>query len=106
MNPPDKLRVDKWLWCARFVKTRTLATRLCSNGTVRLNGQRLSKAHQAVRPGDVLVFPIGPRVRVVEVLACPVRRGPASEAQALYRDLAGESAQGSARGTDDGAAPA
>lgn len=81
-------RLDKWLWCARFFKSRSLANALLGAGRLRLSGAIVTKAHQKVRAGDVLTFPQGPHVRVVKVLALAVRRGPAPEAQALYEDLA------------------
>lgn len=80
-------RLDRWLWCARFIKTRAGAARLAEQGRIRINRQRTEKAHARVRPGDVLTFGIGPSVRVVRVLALGVRRGPAAEAQHLYEDL-------------------
>jgi ribosome-associated heat shock protein Hsp15 len=78
-------RVDKWLWRARFFKTRTLATRAVAEG-LRINGQRTDKPAAIVRPGDVLTLVIAGRARVVEVVAMGERRGPAPEAQALYLD--------------------
>ena len=83
----DSLRVDKWLWQARFCKSRTLATRLCVQGGVRLNGRPINRAHHAVRPGDVLTFPKDAHIRVIEVVALGQRRGPAPEARTLYKDL-------------------
>jgi len=80
-------RLDKWLWHARFFKTRSLATRVCNAGRLRIGGEIVAKAHHTVRPGDVLTFPQGRHVRVVRVCALAERRGPASEAQALYEDL-------------------
>ena len=80
------MRLDKWLWQARFCKSRSVAARLCRSGIVRINRQATDKAHALVRPGDMLTFPLGERVRVVEVLALGDRRGPSSEAQALYAD--------------------
>ncbi len=80
-------RLDRWLWCARFIKTRAAAARLAEQGRIRINRQRTEKAHARVRPGDVLTFGIGPSVRVVRVLALGLRRGPAEEARALYEDL-------------------
>lgn len=82
-----KLRIDKWLWQARFFKTRSLATKQVSAGHVRLNGHRVLKPAQAVVPGDVLTFPQGRVVRVVRVEMLGERRGPASEAQTLYFDM-------------------
>ncbi len=81
-------RLDKWLWYARFFKTRTLAGKLCNGGKLRVNGDPIAKAHYRVRRGDVLTFPQGGRIRVVEVREFGVRRGPAAEAQTLYEDLA------------------
>ncbi|TVR96180.1 MAG: RNA-binding S4 domain-containing protein [Rhodospirillales bacterium] len=83
----DRLRLDKWLWLARWCKTRTMAAALCQSGRLRLNGQLVHKAHQAVRPGDVLTFSRSGYVRIIRVVALPVRRGPASEAATLYEDL-------------------
>ena len=75
------------LWYARFFKSRSLAARLCAAGKVRVNKRPVDKAHQLVRPGDVLTFAQGRAVRVVKVVALGHRRGPAPEAQALYDDL-------------------
>lgn len=80
-------RVDKWLWYARFRKSRTLAAKICDQGKVRLNGRPISKPHHGVRVGDVLTFPQGRQIKVVRVLALSVRRGPATEAATLYEDL-------------------
>ncbi|WP_422369454.1 RNA-binding S4 domain-containing protein [Pelagibius sp.] len=81
------LRADKWLWYARFFKTRSLAGKVCQAGKLRLSGQGVVKPHTKVRVGDVLTFPQARHIRVVKVLALAERRGPASEAQALYEDL-------------------
>ena len=83
----DTLRLDKWLWFARFVKTRSLATRLVTDGRMRINGAPTQKAHYAVKAGDVLTFPLGPHIRVIKVVTLGSRRGPAAEAQSLYEDL-------------------
>ncbi len=83
-----KLRVDKWLWHARFFKTRGLAATVVGSGRLRINGAHAQKPAQAVRPGDVLTFPQGARIRVVRIVALGARRGPAAEAQGLYTDLA------------------
>ncbi len=82
------LRLDKWLWYARFFKTRSLASQICTAGKVRVDGAVVGKAHFVIRPGHVLTFVQGGHVRVVKVLAVADRRGPAPEAQALYEDLA------------------
>ena len=84
---PGRLRLDKWLWYARFLKTRSLAAKLCASGAVRVGGVPVAKANHPVKPGDVLTFPLGRHVRVIRVLALGDRRGPAPEAQALYEDL-------------------
>lgn len=81
------MRVDKLLWFLRFTKTRGIAQTLVGTGHLRLNGRRIERAHQGVAIGDVLVLPLAQGVRVVELLALPERRGPASEAQACYRVL-------------------
>jgi ribosome-associated heat shock protein Hsp15 len=80
-------RVDKFLWFARFFKSRTLAAAMVTNGRVRINGERCEKPSTLVKIGDVLTFPAGARVRVIKVLAGGERRGPAPEAQTLYEDL-------------------
>jgi ribosome-associated heat shock protein Hsp15 len=86
MSEPT-LRLDKWLWHARFARTRSLAAKLVSAARFRINGNPTEKAHHAVRPGDVLTFPLGPHIRVIKVLALGLRRGPAPEARLLYEDL-------------------
>jgi len=83
----ESLRLDKWLWYARFFKSRSLAGQVCNAGKVRLGGDLVSKAHQKIRVGDVVTFPQGRHIRVVKVVALATRRGPATEAQALYEDL-------------------
>ena len=83
----ETLRLDKFLFQARFVKSRALASKLCEEGRVRVDGVPVAKAHYPVRPGDVLTFPQGRAIRVVKVLALPSRRGPAPEARALYEEL-------------------
>ncbi|EBA16608.1 RNA-binding S4 [Roseobacter sp. SK209-2-6] len=82
----QKIRIDKWLWHARFFKTRSLAAKLVSGGHLRLNSSKISKPAQNVTPGDVLTFPQGRQIRVIEVSAIGERRGPAPEAQTLYLD--------------------
>lgn len=83
----QKLRLDKWLWFARFFKTRSLAAARVATGDVRVNGERVTKRATTIGAGDVLTFAQGRVVRVVEVVAIGTRRGPAPEAQALYNDM-------------------
>ncbi len=82
------LRIDKWLWHARFCKTRALAQQKATQGQIRLNGQRVEQPGAAVRVGDVMTFPSGGEVIAVRVTALGVRRGPATEARMLYDILA------------------
>ena len=87
--PEDGLRLDKWLWQARFFKTRALAAQVIGKRRIRINETVITKTHYRVRPGDVLTFPQGHSIRVVRVLATGTRRGPANEARTLYEDLQG-----------------
>ncbi|MCG8559222.1 MAG: RNA-binding S4 domain-containing protein [Hyphomicrobiales bacterium] len=80
-------RLDKWLWFARVVKTRTLASRLVEAGKVRINRERTTKPSRTVRAGDVLTLALRGRVRVLKIVAPGARRGPAAEASTLYEDL-------------------
>ena len=82
-----RIRIDKWLWHARFHKTRGLAQAAAVKGHIRLNGRRVEKASAEVRIGDTLTVPRGKDVVVVRVLGCGIRRGPATEAQTLYEIL-------------------
>ena len=83
----ESQRLDKWLWCARFFKTRALAARFCDDGRLRVAGQITRKSHYAVRAGDVLTFPLGPHIRVIKITKLAIRRGPPAEARLLYDDL-------------------
>lgn len=83
----DRVRIDKWLWHARLVKTRGLAADLVSAGHVRINGARIDKPGRAIGPGDVLTVAVAGRVRLLRVLDCGTRRGPSVEAIGLYLDL-------------------
>jgi ribosome-associated heat shock protein Hsp15 len=85
--PMENRRLDKWLWYARFFKSRSLASKFCASGKLRLNETVIKKAHHGVHVGDVLTFPKGPHIRVIRVAALGTRRGPAVEAQTLYEDL-------------------
>jgi ribosome-associated heat shock protein Hsp15 len=81
-------RLDRWLWCARFVKSRSLAAKLCTGGRVTLGGVAIAKAHHPVRVGDRLTLRLLRVERQVEVRALAARRGPAPEARALYVETA------------------
>jgi ribosome-associated heat shock protein Hsp15 len=91
-------RIDKWLWHARFLKTRGLASRLVSDGKVRVNREKIAKPSHSVRPGDVITATIAGRVRVTRVVAIGERRGPPAEARTLYQDLLADSPAGHAAG--------
>jgi ribosome-associated heat shock protein Hsp15 len=84
----DTQRLDKWLWCARFFKSRSAAARFCDEGKLRVSGHVTHKAHYNLCPGDVLTFPLGPHIRVIKVTVLADRRGPSAEARSLYEDLA------------------
>lgn len=87
-DAPKKIRVDKWLWHARFFKSRGLAGEVTGSGKLRINGERCAKSAQNVRIGDTLTFPKGRHIRIIRIDAIGTRRGPATEAAALYTDLA------------------
>ncbi len=82
----NRLRLDKWLWVARVVKTREDAQRLVETGHVRINRNKVTKPGHAVRPGDVLTIALNTRVLVLEVTAFAQRRGDAAAARLLYRE--------------------
>jgi ribosome-associated heat shock protein Hsp15 len=86
-EPGQTIRLDKWLWQARFCKSRALAAKLIAEGVVRVNAERVQKPATALRVGDGVSFAVGGRVRVIRVLALGTRRGPAAEARLLYADL-------------------
>jgi ribosome-associated heat shock protein Hsp15 len=81
------MRIDKFLWFVRLVKTRSLAQQLVEDGHLRIDGRPASRAAADVKIGNVLTFPLRDRVRVLRVEALPERRGPAIEAQACYTEL-------------------
>jgi ribosome-associated heat shock protein Hsp15 len=83
----DRQRIDRWLWHARLVRTRTAAAELAESGRVRLNGDRVTASSRAVKPGDVLTVALGGQVKILKVLGLSERRGGAPDAQALYEDL-------------------
>jgi ribosomal 50S subunit-recycling heat shock protein len=80
--------LDQWLWFARFVKTRSLAARLCTAEAVTVNGATIRKANHTIRIGDTVIVPQGVFRRTVRVLALGLRRGPAAEARLLYEEIA------------------
>ncbi len=82
------MRIDRFLFFIRLLKSRTLAQMLIAEGHVRLDGKRVEKSSEDVRVGSVVAFPLDGRVRVVRVIALPARRGPAAEARTCYRELA------------------
>ena len=84
------LRIDKFLWFARLAKTRNVAQAIASAGHLRIGGRAIDRAHHAVRPGDVLSFPLHGHVRIIRIEALPARRGPPVEARACYTDLSPE----------------
>lgn len=86
-EPGGPQRLDKWLWFARVLKTRSLAAKLVTEGGVRINRERVEKPSASVRLGDVLTISVHDRVRILRVLAPGVRRGPATEAALLFEDL-------------------
>ena len=81
------MRLDKWLWQARFFKSRSLASAYIEKSRCRIDGRTVDKPHVGVAPGMVLTFARGPRVRVIRVLALGERRGPANEARSLYEEI-------------------
>ncbi len=83
-------RLDKWLWCARFMKARAACSRWVEDGSVRINRQPTDKPHARLRPGDVLTLPTPGGVRVVRVRALAARRGPPTEARLLYEEIAAD----------------
>jgi ribosome-associated heat shock protein Hsp15 len=85
-------RLDKWLWCARLVKTRSGAARAIAGGKVRINGERTLKPSRLVHEGEVVTAAASETLFVVRVLAWTARRGPASLARTLYEDLTPEKA--------------
>lgn len=97
------MRIDRLLHALRFAKSRTFAQRWIAEGHIRRNGERVLRQDLEIGAGDVLTLPLRRRVLVIEILALPVRRGPASEAQACYRPLDAGKANGIAGG---GAQPA
>ncbi|MFN3728017.1 MAG: RNA-binding S4 domain-containing protein [Allosphingosinicella sp.] len=84
-----RLRLDKFLWFARVVKTRSAAQALAEDGRLRINGRVIDRSHAPVGVGDVLSFAVHGKVRVLRIETLPVRRGPPAEARALYSEIEG-----------------
>lgn len=80
------IRIDVWLWYARFFKSRTLAAKACNASKISVNDASISKAKTLVAPGDVLTFTQGDLLKIVKIIYVGHRRGPAQEAQSLYED--------------------
>lgn len=93
-GPDAGIRLDKWLWHARFFKTRSLAAKAVADGKVRVNGLRVVKPATPVAAGDGLTVVQGRAVRVVRVRGTGTRRGPAEEARTLYDELTPPDAEG------------
>jgi len=86
-EPAEKLRLDKWLWFARFFKTRSLAAKRVAAGDVRVDGDRVTKRSTMIQVSNVLTFVAGEQTRVIQIDELGKRRGPAPESQVLYTDL-------------------
>ena len=84
---PGKIRIDKWVWFARIVKTRSKAQSLIKAGKVRVNSEKTLSPRQNLKIGDVLTVTLDRQIKVLKVAAPGQRRGPAEEAQMLYEDL-------------------
>lgn len=87
MEQAKRQRIDKWLFFARIIKSRTLAGKFAAGGNVRVNSEKIDQASVLIKPGDVLTITLERRILVLRVLGCGERRGPAPEAQLLYEDL-------------------
>ena len=81
------MRIDRFLYSIRLIKSRTLAQTVIATGHVRIDGRRVTKPSDEVREGSVVALPLHDRVRVIRVLGLPARRGPASEARSFYADI-------------------
>jgi ribosome-associated heat shock protein Hsp15 len=96
------LRLDRYLFFARLLKSRTLAQALIGEGHVRVDGKRVGKTSEDVHAGSIIALPLHGRVRILRVIGLPARRGPASEARACYEEIdGGDSANVSQECTSD-----
>jgi ribosome-associated heat shock protein Hsp15 len=91
----DRQRLDKWLWFARVVRTRSAAAKLVCAGHVRVNSRRIDSPAKPVAPGDVLTVALEHQVRVLKIVATGLRRGPYAQARHLFEDLSAAPRQGS-----------
>ncbi len=101
MSPPEEQRLDKWLWYARIVKSRSIAAKLIEDGCIRVNRQRAVKASATVKCGDVVTATLQGSVRVIEIRGLGERRGPASEAKMLYSERLVPGAAPAAEGSEE-----
>ena len=86
----EKIRLDTWLWYARFYKSRSLSSKAILSGKLRVNSDKIIKPASKVKINDVLTINHANMVRIIKVQSLGVRRGPANEAQKLYEDLSGD----------------
>ena len=89
----DSLRLDKFLWFSRIVRTRALAQQLAEGGRIRIDGRVIDRAHAPVRVGDVLSFALRGEVKILRVDRLPERRGPPAEARSLYCELTSQAGE-------------
>ena len=87
MEQTTRQRIDKWLFFARVIKSRTSAGKFAAAGNVRVNSEKIDQASFLIKPGDVLTIAQERRILVLRILGCGQRRGPAPEAQLLYEDI-------------------
>ena len=92
----EKIRLDTWLWYARFYKSRSLSSKAILSGKVRVNSNKIIKPASKVKINDVLTINHVTTVRIIQIQSLGARRGPASEAQKLYKDLSGDATTGAA----------
>lgn len=96
MEQPQQQRIDKWLFFARIIKSRTLAGKFAAAGNVRVNSEKIDQARFLIKPGDALTIKLDRRIVVLKVFGCGHRRGPAPEAQLLYDDITPKPAEAGA----------
>ena len=101
-DAPDRIRLDKWLWHARFCRSRAVARARILAGRIRVDGMRTTRPDRLVGAGNVLTLALGEAVRVVRLRATGTRRGPASEARGLYEDVRALAPTGAGTANDAG----